>query len=79
MRSATGWAVYENDEINVRSISPTRVGAQVNWLCTERQLLIHRGVTETAIEEMWHSNKGAAKIGRVRIEPLTEEITLTRR
>lgn len=67
---ARGWAVVEDEAINVRSVAPTRTGAIVNWLCTEKRLLVLRETTQEQIERMWQANKGAAEVEAVQIERL---------
>lgn len=55
--SAKGWAIVENGKINVRSICPTRVGAMVNFLCTERGLVIPQ-MSDARVEGMFVAHRG---------------------
>lgn len=62
MSTAGAWAVINsfNGEINVRSISPTRRAAIVNWLVVEEQLPIMALHSDEEIEEIWkHFGKHA--------------------
>ena len=64
---AKGWAVIEYGEINVRSISPTRRAAIVNWLCTEASAVLSNAATDIEIEELWATKRGTAVVGKVMI------------
>lgn len=59
VREARGWAIVKeiDDSINVRSVSPTRRAAVVNWLCTERGLMALNTTSDDQIERIWRANK----------------------
>jgi hypothetical protein len=61
-KTAEAWVVIDKGEINVRSVSPTRIAAIVNWLCTESNLVIERSVSDEAVEHFWETRKGTAKV-----------------
>ncbi len=59
VEKAEGWAVVSKGKILVRTVSDTRRAAIVNWLVTERQILVMASWTDEDIERMWHSsNRG---------------------
>lgn len=61
-RFAYGLAVLEeNGTINVRTVSPTRRAAIVNWLCTERGMLATHIATDSSIEAAWVHHRGDAE------------------
>lgn len=64
---AKGWAVYDNGQINVATVSPKRRGAIVNWLVAERALMIFNENTDEEIEEIWDSMKITANCCKVEI------------
>ena len=47
------WAVVHKDAINIRTVSPTRRAAIVNWLVVERDYLITNARTDEQIETLW--------------------------
>lgn len=53
MKVATGWAVVEDGVINVRTVSPTRRAATINWLCVEAHHLVYGHFSDALIEQMW--------------------------
>jgi len=61
------WAVIDNGGINIRSVSPTRRAALVNWLVVERQLQATIFATDDDIERMWEANKGDAAATKVAV------------
>lgn len=64
---ADGWAVIECTGIDVRSISPTRRAAIVNWLVTRRGVGIYHTTTDDQIEGMWTAERGDADVKPVKI------------
>lgn len=64
------WAVVDNGGINIRSVSPTRRAALVNWLVTERQLQATIFATDEDIERTWEANKGSAEATKVAVTAL---------
>lgn len=50
---ATGWAVVDDLHINVRSISPERRGAMVNWLLTDGNAKPRQSWTDETIEQQF--------------------------
>lgn len=51
--SERGFAVRSNDELLVNTVSNTRRATIVNWLVTERGLLVHVGWSDEEIEMAW--------------------------
>jgi hypothetical protein len=58
---ADGWAIIECVGIDVRSISPTRRAAIVNWLVVRRNVYITTSWDDARIEHIWQSLKGEAE------------------
>jgi hypothetical protein len=58
---AEGWAIIESTGIDVRSISPTRRAAIVNWLVVRRNIYITTSWDDARIEHIWQSLKGEAE------------------
>lgn len=48
----TGWAVVDHDGISIRTVSDTRRGALVNWLCDKGMLMLAHA-TDEQIENTW--------------------------
>ena len=67
MIEASGWAVIENGEINVRSVSPTRRAAIVNFIATDRGVMHRARHTDALIEDVWQKLKGDADVFEIRI------------
>lgn len=64
---AHGYAVVENGEINVRSVSPTRRAAMVNFLLTDRATMILNSMADPEIETIWDAKHRGAVIVPVKI------------
>ena len=64
---AEAYAVIENDKIDVRTVSPTRRAAIVNWLVVNRGCLILRTTTDEGIEDLWKDAQGNATVAAVEI------------
>ncbi|MDB5177511.1 MAG: hypothetical protein JWN75_1179 [Candidatus Saccharibacteria bacterium] len=62
-----GWGVIDTDGLSVKTVSPTRLGALVNWLVTEKQMMVTSSDTESFIEWSWDKIRGDAMIVQVRI------------
>lgn len=65
---AKGWAIVERGVISVRSVSPTRRAAIVNFLIVSRTITVHNGMSDEFIEQLWNKHRHDA-------EPL--EVTIT--
>ena len=63
---ADGWAVIEDIGLDLRSVSPTRRAALVNWLVTRKNMMATIYTTDEQIERMWDANRGDADVVRVR-------------
>jgi hypothetical protein len=64
---ADGWAVIECIGIDVRSVSPTRRAAIVNWLVT-RGRWISTSTTDEQIEDYWSEDRGEAEVVQVTVQ-----------
>lgn len=69
---AYGWAIIDNGEINVATISPTRRGALVNWLVVRANVFVRHDHTYAQIESMWDERRfdAKARVTDVQIEEL---------
>lgn len=63
-----GWAVIENEQINLRSVSPTRRAAIVNFLVTDRGRYISNSTSDHEIEAMFSRDRRGATAVEVTIE-----------
>lgn len=65
------WAVIDKNGINVRSVSPERRTAIVNWLVVAAGCHILNKHTDEHIESLWsaHSPLFGAHVARVMITP----------
>lgn len=69
--SAEGWAVTGPPEgIDVKTVSPTRRAAIVNWLVVTKEVSVSIGHSDDAIEKLWEYHRGNAHALRVRIEAI---------
>lgn len=65
---AMGWAVIDPAKgILVRTVSPTRTDALINWLVTEGHMLISQSDHETVIEALWKASRNDCRVERVNI------------
>lgn len=55
MSVAVGFAVVQGDVIDVRTVSPTRRGALVNWLTVMPGVSVFANWSDHAIEKTWES------------------------
>lgn len=53
MTEAIGWAVVDNGDIKVNTVSDTRRASIINWLVTERGCRIYNQMTDEQIERLW--------------------------
>lgn len=65
IQGAHGWAVVEKGEINVRSVSPHRRGAIVNFLLTDRKVVTLNMASDEAIENEWVRSRDTAEVKAV--------------
>ena len=64
---ANGWATVTDDNINVRTVSPTRRGATIKWLMMVPLVPIYTDYSDARIEHEWLKHKGNAEVMPVRI------------
>ncbi len=64
---AYGYAIIEGGEIDVRTVSPTRRAAIVNWLVIHRSKMIYAAATDEEIEKLWELYGGAVTLREVEI------------
>ena len=64
---ADGFAVIEETGLDVRSVSPTRRAAIVNWLVTRTHRFISTSTSDEQIDAMWDVERGDAKVVAVSV------------
>ncbi len=62
-----GWAVFDDGKMLVATVSQTRRAAIINWLVTERAMIIFNENTDEEIEAAWLSMKITAECCEVNI------------
>ncbi len=62
-----GYAVVLDNKIDIRTVSPTRRGAIVNWLVVHVGCFIYNTTTDEQINEMWSRSSGNAVLKLVNI------------
>lgn len=62
-----GWAVIDGHEIDVRTVSPTRRAAIVNWLVLSGKMMLAH-FSDESIEMIWRDNRGSAQVSEVTIQ-----------
>lgn len=67
MTKAIGWAVKDNGQINIKTVSDTMRAAVINWLVVERSIQVSVLHTDTQIVSMWQLNKGTAELINIEI------------
>lgn len=67
MVEAEGWAVIQDGKIDVRTISPTRRAAIVNWLVVRGRCWISTSTSDSQIEEYWRENRLDHEVAEVAI------------
>lgn len=73
-QAARGWAVVAGDGIDVKTISPTRRAAIINWLVVRHLEHIAAGDTEKYIENLWRQHNHGVDVSEVAIAlPASEE------
>lgn len=66
MSTATGWAVLAyNGRILVKTVSETRRAAIINYLVTEKDVVVTRDHTDEDIEKMWRGHGQYVSCGTV--------------
>lgn len=74
---AHGWACVTGDVIHVRTVSPTRRAAIVNFLVTERSMAIYAFHTDGDIELWWRKYHGRSEVVEVAISVAPQKGELT--
>lgn len=69
--SVHAFAVQDKGGINIRTVSPTRIAAMVNWLLVEARVLILRGSPDAEVERLWEKYRDGAEL-----VPVTVAVTL---
>jgi hypothetical protein len=67
MTEATGYAIRDAGEIDVRTVSPTPRAAKVNWLVTGFNARITNATTDEQIEAAWLQFSSMSPIECVRV------------
>lgn len=64
---ATGFGIIEGKEIDVRTVSPTDIGAMVNFLLISRGIEINNTTPDHEVENLWEIHKGTSRLRPVHI------------
>lgn len=67
VREAIGFAAIDGGQINIKTVSDTRRAAMINWLVTERNVMIYNAMTDEHVERLWFHFRGTADIEYVTI------------
>ena len=70
------FAIISTGEIDVATVSPTRIGAIVNWLVTKKKIVVMAGVDDQMIYAAWEQFKGTAGCVEVFIHPMDYRLLL---
>lgn len=62
-----GWGVVDRNGLNIRTVSPTRRAAIVNWLVVEAGCAILASHTDGHINALWDAHRGEALIKPIRM------------
>lgn len=62
IQDTNGWAVIEDNEIDVATISPNRRSAIVNWLIVHHGIRLTVDTPDNEIERLWAKSHGHAKV-----------------
>jgi len=62
-----GWAIEEDGEVDVRTVSPTRIAAIVNWMLVSADLMIMRGATDEWISREFAGYEAARGVHAVEV------------
>lgn len=57
MNKVTGWAVAKDGRILVKTVSPTRNDALVNWLATDGHTMVMDNATDQQVEGLFNQIK----------------------
>ncbi len=68
--TSNGWAVRNEDEILVKTISDTARAAIINWLMTEARVMVMAGTPDDEIDRIFAQHHGKAKIVPVTIQAI---------
>lgn len=66
------FAVVLNQQIDVRTVSPTYRAATVNWLVTNKEIMIYNSTTDLRIEQLWQKHKGKAVVEQIVLKRKTD-------
>jgi hypothetical protein len=67
--AAEGYAIVEDGKIDVRTVSPTRRAAIVNFLVVSRGAFITNAMTDDIIDSIWRDRANGAYVIGVDIKP----------
>ncbi len=67
IQTVDGYAVILDNKIDVKTVSPTRRAAKVNWLVVNMLCPIYTTTTDDQIEQMWSDLASGAFVAEVTI------------
>lgn len=62
---AQGWAIETDGELSVRSVSPTPLGAKVNWLMVDANVLVLNSTPDAEVDRLF-KREATARGARLR-------------
>lgn len=65
--ATSGWAVCIGNTVLVKTVSPTRRAALVNWIVTELKMSVFDTWPDDHIDTLFERQKGSAEIRQVEI------------
>ncbi len=65
VKTVEGFAVVQNTVIDIKTVSPTRRAAIVNWIVTRKGAMIYQQTTDEEIEDLWERHRGDACVMQV--------------
>ena len=66
------FAVIVNQQIDVKTVSPSHQAAIINWLVVAKKIMIYDHTTDTQIEALWKKHKGRAVVEQIVLKRKTD-------
>lgn len=74
LATSRGFAVLDDEGIDMRSVSDTRRAAIVNWLVAAKNVMVFTYDADAMIEQMWEREKGAAQVVPVSVQAFLQAV-----
>lgn len=66
--STIGFAIEQAGSINVKTVSPTKTAAKVNWLCVDCYLPLRNDITNAQIDQIFQRYAGERGASCIQVE-----------